>query len=60
MDEQNPVLLQFSGKWHIVEHSRRSDHTLCGQTVLAKLSDTFEVDVTATKSIIVANWHKNW
>jgi uncharacterized protein YraI len=31
-----------------------------GQTVLAKLSDTFEVDVTNTKSIIVANWRKNW
>ena len=35
-------------------------HTENGQTVLAKLSDTFEVDVTATKSIIVANWRKNW
>jgi hypothetical protein len=35
-------------------------HTEDGQTVSAKLSDTFEVDVTATKSIIVANWRKNW
>jgi hypothetical protein len=33
MDEQNPVLLQISGKWHIVEHSRRSNTALCGQKV---------------------------
>ena len=33
MDEQNPVLLQISGKWHIVEHSRRSNIALCGQKV---------------------------
>ena len=31
-----------------------------GKTALAKLSDTFEVDVTTSKSIIVANWRKNW
>ena len=33
MDEQNPVLLQVSGRWHIVEHSRRSQQTLCGQRI---------------------------
>jgi hypothetical protein len=33
MDEQNPVLLQISGKWHIVEHSRRSQNALCGQRI---------------------------
>jgi hypothetical protein len=32
-DEQNPVLLQISRRWHIVEHSRRSEYTLCGQRV---------------------------
>jgi len=35
-------------------------HTEDGKTALAKLSDTFEVDVTTNKSIIVANWRKNW
>jgi len=35
-------------------------HTEDGKTALAKLSDTFEVEVTASKSIIVANWRKNW
>ena len=33
MDEKNPVVLQISGKWHIVEHSRRSNKALCGKTV---------------------------
>lgn len=34
MVEQNPVLLQVSGRWHIVEHSRRSSHALCGQKII--------------------------
>ena len=33
MDEQNPVLLQISGRWHIVEHSRRSQVSLCGKKI---------------------------
>ncbi len=33
MDEANPVMLQISGKWHIVEHSRRSETALCGQKI---------------------------
>ncbi len=33
MDETNPVVLQASGKWHIVEHSRRSKIALCGQVI---------------------------
>ena len=33
MDDQNPVVLQISGKWHIVEHSRRSTVSLCGKTI---------------------------
>ena len=32
-NEDNPVVLQISGRWHIVEHSRRSKTTLCGQTI---------------------------
>jgi uncharacterized protein YraI len=35
-------------------------YTEDGQTVLAKLSETIEVEVTVDKSIIVANWRKNW
>jgi SH3-like domain-containing protein len=35
-------------------------YTEDGKNVLAKLSDTFEVEVTPDKSIIVANWRKNW
>jgi hypothetical protein len=30
MNESNPVVIQISGKWHIVEHSRRSERSLCG------------------------------
>jgi hypothetical protein len=33
MDEHNPVLLQVSGRWHIVEHSRRAETSLCGQKI---------------------------
>ena len=33
MDDQNPVVLQISGKWHIVEHSRRSTISLCGKII---------------------------
>ena len=33
MDETNPVVMQISGRWHIVEHSRRSERTLCGQKI---------------------------
>ncbi len=33
MEETNPVVLQVSGKWHIVEHSRRSKTALCGQNI---------------------------
>jgi hypothetical protein len=33
MDESNPVVMQISGRWHIVEHSRRSTVTLCGQKI---------------------------
>ena len=33
MDEQNPVLLQISNRWHIVEHSRRSEVSLCGKKI---------------------------
>ena len=33
MDEHNPILLQISGRWHIVEHSRRSERALCGQKI---------------------------
>ena len=33
MNESNPVLLQLSGRWHIVEHSRRSERTLCGKKI---------------------------
>ncbi len=32
-DETNPILLQASGRWHIVEHSRRSQVALCGQKI---------------------------
>lgn len=30
------------------------------ETVLARLSETIEVEVTVEQSIIVANWRKNW
>ena len=33
MDESNPVVMQISGRWHIVEHSRRSEVSLCGQKI---------------------------
>jgi hypothetical protein len=33
MNETNPVLLQVAGQWHIVEHSRRSDTSLCGKKI---------------------------
>lgn len=33
MDEENPVLMQIDGVWHIVEHSRRSVASLCGQKI---------------------------
>lgn len=33
MDTENPVVLQISGEWHIVEHSRRSTNALCGKKV---------------------------
>ncbi len=33
MNEANPVVLQASGQWHIVEHSRRSETSLCGQKI---------------------------
>jgi hypothetical protein len=33
MDEENPVLMQLNGVWHIVEHSRRSTASLCGQKI---------------------------
>ena len=33
MDESNPVVMQISGKWHIVEHSRRSETSLCGKKI---------------------------
>ncbi len=33
MDKQNPVLLQISNHWHIVEHSRRSEVSLCGKKI---------------------------
>ena len=32
----NPVVMQISGKWHIVEHSRRSETSLCGQKVVQR------------------------
>ena len=35
-------------------------YTEDGKTALAKLSETIEVEVTMDKSIIVANWRKNW
>jgi len=35
-------------------------YTEDGKTTLAKLSETIEVEVTVDKSIIVANWRKNW
>jgi hypothetical protein len=35
-------------------------YTEDGQTALARLSESFEVEVTVQKSIIVANWRKNW
>ncbi len=33
MDETNPVVMQISGQWHIVEHSRRSETSLCGRKI---------------------------
>jgi hypothetical protein len=53
MNEQNPVLLQVSRRWHIVEHSRRSEYTLCGQRVThrgahARLSLVGEQNVCPT------------
>ncbi|MCB0196465.1 MAG: hypothetical protein KDJ65_31220 [Anaerolineae bacterium] len=33
MDESNPILLQINNRWHIVEHSRRSERALCGVRV---------------------------
>ena len=36
MDESNPVVLQVSGQWHIVEHSRRSETALCGQRITSR------------------------
>ncbi len=33
MDEENPVVMQLNGEWHIVEHSRRSTTSLCGQKI---------------------------
>lgn len=30
------------------------------ETVLARLSETVEIETTANKSIVVANWRKNW
>jgi uncharacterized protein YgiM (DUF1202 family) len=35
-------------------------YTEDGKNALSRLSDTFEVEVTPDKSIIVANWRKNW
>ncbi len=35
-------------------------YTEDGKTVLAKLSEAIEIEVTVDKSIIVANWRKNW
>lgn len=35
-------------------------YTEDGKNTLALLSETIEVDVTPDKSIIVANWRKNW
>jgi hypothetical protein len=36
MNENNPVLLQISEQWHIVEDSRRSETTLCGKTITSR------------------------
>ena len=33
MDEANPVVMQISGQWHIVEHSRHSERSLCGARI---------------------------
>jgi hypothetical protein len=35
-------------------------YTEDGQNVLAKLSQSIEVEVTVEESIITANWRKNW
>lgn len=53
MDETNPVLLQISGQWHIVEHSRRSETSLCGRRITqrgahARLSLVGEANVCPT------------
>lgn len=32
-DEQNPIVLLSGDRWHIVEHSRRSDKGLCGRSL---------------------------
>lgn len=36
MNEKNPVVLQVSGQWHIVEHSRRSEQALCGRKIIRR------------------------
>ncbi len=40
MAEQNPVLLLSGDKWHIVEDSRRSETTLCGQRIQERRAHT--------------------
>ena len=52
MDESNPVLMQISKQWHIVEHSRRSERSLCGRKIThraahARLSLVGEAHVCA-------------
>ncbi len=34
MNDTNPVVLQVADRWHIVEHSRRSETSLCGQKII--------------------------
>lgn len=53
MDESNPVVLQIANRWHIVEHSRRSEYALCGQKIThrgahARLSLVGEANVCPT------------
>ena len=53
INESNPVLMQISGQWHIVEHSRRSETSLCGKRIAhrgahARLSLVGEHNVCAT------------
>jgi hypothetical protein len=38
--DQNPVILLSAGKWHIVEHSRRSETALCGQKITNRMAHT--------------------